>query len=78
MRALRHDGVIHPTKVQAHMKHVPRYLLPKGKVAVVKGDTDAYVPFKMERKGRKKNFKKIAGGKKRSDPLKSFSYKKKA
>lgn len=26
---LRHDKPLHPTRVQAHMKHVPKYLLPR-------------------------------------------------
>ncbi|KAI0033910.1 DEAD-domain-containing protein [Vararia minispora EC-137] len=26
---LRHDKPLHPTRVQSHMKHVPRYLLPR-------------------------------------------------
>lgn len=26
---LRHDGPLHPTRVQSHMKHVPGYLMPR-------------------------------------------------
>lgn len=26
---LRHDKPLHPTRVQSHMKHVPKYLLPR-------------------------------------------------
>ncbi|RKP06596.1 hypothetical protein THASP1DRAFT_5499, partial [Thamnocephalis sphaerospora] len=26
---LRHDRALHPARVQAHMKNVPKYLLPK-------------------------------------------------
>ncbi|TCD69460.1 ATP-dependent DNA/RNA helicase [Steccherinum ochraceum] len=26
---LRHDKPLHPTRVQSHMKHIPKYLLPK-------------------------------------------------
>ncbi|KAJ8518549.1 hypothetical protein ONZ45_g4381 [Pleurotus djamor] len=26
---LRHDKPLHPTRIQAHMKHVPKYLLPR-------------------------------------------------
>ena len=59
------------------MKHVPDYLLPKGKVSVNTGTSSMYVPFRMDnkRKGKKK-FKKApsATSKRKSDPLKSFSY----
>lgn len=26
---LRHDKPLHPTRIQPHMKHVPKYLLPR-------------------------------------------------
>ncbi|KAI0316010.1 DEAD-domain-containing protein [Amylostereum chailletii] len=32
---LRHDKPLHPTRVQSHMKHVPKYLLPR--IAPVQG-----------------------------------------
>ncbi|KAF9070009.1 P-loop containing nucleoside triphosphate hydrolase protein [Rhodocollybia butyracea] len=35
---LRHDKPLHPTRVQPHMKHVPKYLLPKS-AAPVPGET---------------------------------------
>ena len=76
--ALRHDSVLHPTRVQPHMRHVPTYLMPKGKVSVSSGDAVGYVPFKMQRKRGGKTYKKTksAAGKRKSDPLKSFSYSK--
>ncbi|KAJ7653306.1 P-loop containing nucleoside triphosphate hydrolase protein [Mycena polygramma] len=57
---LRHDKPLHPTRVQPHMKHVPKYLLPR--IAPVSGgEPDAaaggggarekkpgFVPFKKE------------------------------
>jgi ATP-dependent RNA helicase DDX56/DBP9 len=78
LRALRHDGVIHPTKVQSHMKHVPTYMLPKGKLSVKSGESTEYVPFKMDGNRRKKKFKKSQGAasKRKSDPLKSFKFSK--
>ncbi|EIM86616.1 DEAD-domain-containing protein [Stereum hirsutum FP-91666 SS1] len=36
---LRHDKPLHPTRVQSHMKHVPKYLLPR--VAVVPASATA-------------------------------------
>jgi len=51
---LRHDKPLHPTRVQTHMKHVPKYLLPR--IAVVPGvdgetsgsgnQPTGFVPFK--------------------------------
>ncbi|KAF9006009.1 ATP-dependent RNA helicase dbp9 [Cyathus striatus] len=54
---LRHDRPLHPTRIQPHMKHVPKYLLPR--IGIVSGagqsepDTEergakAFVPFKKE------------------------------
>ena len=77
LKALRHDNVVHPTKIQAHMKHVPQYLLPKSKVEVHQGDDIGYVPFKVDNgKKRTKKHKKVVGKatKRKSNPLKSFSY----
>ncbi|KAA1469089.1 DEAD-domain-containing protein [Dentipellis sp. KUC8613] len=36
---LRHDKPLHPTRVQSHMKHVPKYLLPR--IAAVPGAAPA-------------------------------------
>ncbi|KZV66309.1 DEAD-domain-containing protein [Peniophora sp. CONT] len=62
---LRHDKPLHPTRVQSHMKHIPKYLLPR--VASVQtaqaaqGDQDAssagpkevgFVPFTKRGRGR--------------------------
>ncbi|KAF7983361.1 hypothetical protein HWV62_22343 [Athelia sp. TMB] len=53
---LRHDKPLHPTRIQSHMKHVPKYLLPR--IAPVPGGEGAteevtpsahpggFVPFK--------------------------------
>lgn len=32
---LRHDKPLHPARVQAHMRHVPKYLLPRSAPAPV-------------------------------------------
>ncbi|KAI0046484.1 DEAD-domain-containing protein [Auriscalpium vulgare] len=39
---LRHDKPLHPTRVQSHMKHVPKYLLPR--IAPVAGGAEAAAP----------------------------------
>ncbi|RDB23582.1 ATP-dependent RNA helicase dbp9 [Hypsizygus marmoreus] len=83
---LRHDKPLHPTRVQSHMKHVPKYMLPR--IAPVDGtDVDVettkpgFVPFKKDnssrgrgrgRGGRGRGGLSGRGGKKKSDPLKKF------
>ncbi|KAJ7241907.1 P-loop containing nucleoside triphosphate hydrolase protein [Mycena haematopus] len=85
---LRHDKPLHPTRVQPHMKHVPKYLLPRiapvsgGEAEVPAGGVErkpGFVPFKKESargRGRGRGGRGGAGGrggKKKSDPLKKFS-----
>ncbi|KAF7543283.1 hypothetical protein G7Z17_g10859 [Cylindrodendrum hubeiense] len=74
---LRHDGELRTARQQAHLKHIPEYLLPKdGKQNL---DTDVgFVPLRKDRKGKShrkgKGFK--VGGRKR-DPLKTFKARRK-
>ncbi|KAF8347774.1 P-loop containing nucleoside triphosphate hydrolase protein [Amanita rubescens] len=76
---LRHDKPLHPTRIQPHLKNVPKYLLPR--IAPVPGSSDAditpadvkpkgFVPFRKEDKRSKARGKKA--GKKKSDPLRKF------
>jgi ATP-dependent RNA helicase DDX56/DBP9 len=81
---LRHDKALHPTRVQPHMKHVPKYLMPR--IAPVPGsvaeDEVGAVPFRKDAgssrgRGRGRGGKSSRGGsaggrKKKSDPLKKF------
>jgi ATP-dependent RNA helicase DDX56/DBP9 len=79
LRALRHDTVVHPARVQPQLRHVPKYLLPKGKLQVHSGESSGYVPFRMDKKKRgAKKYKKPTGAaeKRKQDPLKSFQFKK--
>ncbi|OBZ66789.1 ATP-dependent RNA helicase DBP9 [Grifola frondosa] len=47
---LRHDKPLHPTRVQSHMKHVPKYLLPR--IAPVPGaDVEVETPSKAAEVG---------------------------
>jgi ATP-dependent RNA helicase DDX56/DBP9 len=83
---LRHDQESHAVRVQQHLKHVPEYLLP-GNATVAQGAATGdggFVGFGKNsenriRKARMHN--RIKGGKgkgrKKSDPLKSLSVKKK-
>lgn len=72
---LRHDKALHPTRVQAHMKHVPKYLMPR--IAAVPGGAEqdgvSFVPFKKDStRGRGRGGKNARGGKRKNDPLKKF------
>ncbi|TFK39929.1 P-loop containing nucleoside triphosphate hydrolase protein, partial [Crucibulum laeve] len=83
---LRHDKPLHPTRVQPHMKHVPKYLLPR--IAAVPGAEEAearpskgFIPFKKDSargrgrgrgRGGRGGGNGGRGGKKKSDPLKKF------
>ncbi|KAF5355336.1 hypothetical protein D9758_006059 [Tetrapyrgos nigripes] len=85
---LRHDKPLHPTRIQPHMKHVPKYLLPRAAPvpgsSAEEGDGDksiGFVPFRKNSqrgrgRGRGRGGKSNGGGrggKKKSDPLKKFS-----
>jgi ATP-dependent RNA helicase DDX56/DBP9 len=41
---LRHDTPLHPGRVQAHLKHVPQYLLPKVSGVATSAGTSATTP----------------------------------
>ncbi|KAG1792619.1 P-loop containing nucleoside triphosphate hydrolase protein [Suillus plorans] len=81
---LRHDKPLHPTRVQAHMKHVPKYLLPRlvSAPAIEAEESQVgFVPFKKSSaRGRGRARARGSrggggggrGGKKKSDPLKKF------
>jgi len=72
---LRHDEDVHIVRKQAHLKHVPDYLLPGGG----KGVKDlGFIGYRKEggnriRKARfQARHKRKQGGKPKRDPLKSF------
>lgn len=81
---LRHDRPLHPTRVQPHMKHVPKYLLPRiapvsgSQIESIEDRPKTFVPFRKETtrssgrgRGRGRGGKIGHRGKK-SDPLKKF------
>ncbi|KAK6606291.1 ATP-dependent RNA helicase dbp9 [Botrytis cinerea] len=79
---LRHDGELRPARVQAHLKHVPDYLLPKeGKKGITGGDVGFVGMHKTTenriRKARAANKAKGRGKGRKSDPLKTFKAKSK-
>jgi len=71
LQALRHDKALHTARVQAHMKHVPDYLLPdsvdKEKIKSQAGPQK--VSFKKQRYNPHKRNQK-----KKTNPLTTFSY----
>ncbi|KAK7061978.1 ATP-dependent RNA helicase dbp9 [Favolaschia claudopus] len=85
---LRHDKPLHPTRVQPHMKHVPKYLLPRiAPVSGTEGDATAsagerkpgFVPFKKESargRGRGRGGRGGRGGAGRGGKKKSDPLKK--
>ena len=80
---LRHDSELKAVRIQPHLKHVPDYLLPEGgRKAVNGGKGIGFVGLKgrtnKARKASRKNKGKPKGGVgKRTNPLKSFSAKRK-
>ncbi|PTB65053.1 DEAD-domain-containing protein [Trichoderma citrinoviride] len=81
MNHLRHDGELRTARQQAHLKHVPDYLLPKdGRQALTASDV-GFVPMKKfdrrsgtKRKGGKRSAK---AGVRKGDPLKTFKARRK-
>jgi len=75
---LRHDHELRPARVQAHLKHVPEYLLPKEGRKAITGDV-GFVGFKKAENNRKAKKGKRSGftksGARKVDPLKSFRAK---
>lgn len=79
---LRHDKPLHPTRIQPHLKIVPKYLLPSNMAAndsissAGRGEASTgFVPFKKSRpsgRGKGRQHGGRGGGKKKSDPLKKF------
>jgi ATP-dependent RNA helicase DDX56/DBP9 len=79
---LRHDKALRPTKIQPHMKYIPKYLLPRmapvqenEEIRQVTGTKSGFVPFRKEgsKRGRgEKGGKAGSRGRKKSDPLRKF------
>jgi len=68
LQLLRHDRTTHVSKVQAHLKHVPKYMLPKGMAVSHSGNK------KRKRKIRKKAAAAADASKRRTDndPLQAY------
>ncbi|OAR00914.1 hypothetical protein LLEC1_00611 [Akanthomyces lecanii] len=76
MAHLRHDGELRTARQQAHLKHIPEYLLPKEGKEALTTEKVGFVPLRKfggkDRRARKgKSGKRI--GSRKGDPLKTFS-----
>ncbi|KAK5994408.1 ATP-dependent RNA helicase DBP9 [Cladobotryum mycophilum] len=86
MNHLRHDGELRTARQQAHLKHVPEYLLPKEGKKALTSEEIGFVPFrKLDKKnGKKGNGKKgskrggFKVGSRKGDPLKTFKARRRA
>ncbi|KAF7503212.1 ATP-dependent DNA/RNA helicase [Endocarpon pusillum] len=83
LRHLRHDGELRATRVQAHLKHVPEYLMPaKGRKGLAANDL-GFVGMRKTgenriRRARMHNRNKgrrTDTGARKADPLRSFNAK---
>ncbi|MCJ1404538.1 ATP-dependent DNA/RNA helicase, partial [Xylographa trunciseda] len=77
---LRHDGELRAARVQAHLKHVPDYLMPSNGAKGIAGREIGFVSLRKEsdnriRNARLKNRGRGKGRKvgRRTDPLKTFT-----
>ncbi|CAM1507431.1 Fc.00g070720.m01.CDS01 [Cosmosporella sp. VM-42] len=75
---LRHDGELRTARQQAHLKHVPDYLLPKDGRQGMAADNIGFVPLRKDRKGKgPRKGKGFKVGSKKRDPLKTFKARRK-
>ncbi|MCJ1265490.1 ATP-dependent DNA/RNA helicase [Lobaria immixta] len=83
LQHLRHDGELRTVRMQAHLKHVPDYLMPSNGTKSIAGGDIGIVPMRKAsdnriRKARMQNRLKGRGRKpagRKTDPLKTFSAK---
>jgi ATP-dependent RNA helicase DDX56/DBP9 len=75
---LRHDGELRTARQQAHLKHIPEYLLPKEGKETLTSEQIGFVPLRKfggkdrrSRRGGGRVGKRI-GSSRRGDPLKTF------
>lgn len=83
LKHLRHDGELRPARVQAHLKHVPEYLMPAGGAKAIAVKDIGFVGMKKTSENRRRRAvmqNKLKGKGKvaarhRGDPLKTFNMK---
>ncbi|CAG8491858.1 3819_t:CDS:10 [Paraglomus brasilianum] len=74
---LRHDKVLHPTRIRPHMKHIPSYLMPKVAYSAVNEQSETsdvgHVYFRGNSSNKHRKGRKGYGQRQKNDPLKTFS-----
>ncbi|MCJ1244522.1 ATP-dependent DNA/RNA helicase [Trapelia coarctata] len=83
LKHLRHDGELRPARVQAHLKHVPEYLMPAGGAKAIAAKDIGFVGMRKTSENRRRRAvmqNKMKGKGKvaarhRGDPLKTFNVK---
>ncbi|KAF5003240.1 hypothetical protein FDECE_10198 [Fusarium decemcellulare] len=73
---LRHDGELRTARQQAHLKHIPEYLLPKDGKQALTSDV-GFVPMRKDRKLKGKKGRGFKVGSRKRDPLKTFKARRK-
>ncbi|KAF4983566.1 hypothetical protein FZEAL_1045 [Fusarium zealandicum] len=73
---LRHDGELRTARQQAHLKHIPEYLLPKDGKQALTGDV-GFVALRKDRKVKSKKGRGFKVGARKRDPLKTFKARRK-
>ncbi|KAM5381743.1 hypothetical protein ACJZ2D_002963 [Fusarium nematophilum] len=74
---LRHDGELRTARQQAHLKHIPEYLLPAdGKQALTRDV--GFVALRKDRKVKGRKGRGFKVGSRKRDPLKTFKARRKA
>jgi len=73
---LRHDGELRTARQQAHLKHIPEYLLPKDGKQALTGDI-GFVAMRKDKKGKGKKGRGFKVGSRKRDPLKTFKARRK-
>ncbi|PHH73433.1 hypothetical protein CDD82_5479 [Ophiocordyceps australis] len=80
MKHVRHDGELRTARQQAHLRHVPDYLMPKEGRKGLSEQEVGFVPLNKpgskerggHRKGRGKRGRLVRGGRRKNDPLKTL------
>lgn len=73
LEALKHDKVLHPSRVQPHLRHIPSYLVPKkGVMSNKMGPHDSGEEGGKRKRVSGRVFKGVKSSFKKNDPLKSF------
>ncbi|KAL2213788.1 DEAD/DEAH box helicase [Sarocladium strictum] len=80
---VRHDGELRTARQQSHLRHIPEYLLPADGKKALAADNVGFVPLRKQariaggKRGGRGSGRKMRGGSRRGDPLKTFKARRK-